>query len=124
MSDTKENIALAEKATQLLLQPEDLDSSGSAAAYVTTTAFHTSDNSLGNATFPLEVDTVTAITSPDGQLFQEDQREDGETSTSRQPTRGPSVIFPSVENKPIVVNNSFTYDTGQNSNGVTVIGGS
>jgi hypothetical protein len=34
--------------------------------------------------------------------------------------RGPSVIFPSIQNKPIFVNSSFTYDTGRNLNGITV----
>ena len=30
------------------------------------------------------------------------------------------MIFPSVENKPTIVNSSFTYDAGKNLNGVTV----
>lgn len=33
-------------------------------------------------------------------------------------TRGPSVIFPSVENKPIVINTTFTYELGRNKAGV------
>jgi hypothetical protein len=36
------------------------------------------------------------------------------------PNRRPSVIFPSVENKPTIINSSFTYDAGRNLNGVTV----
>ena len=35
-------------------------------------------------------------------------------------TKKPSVIFPSIENKPILVNNSFTYDSGKNLEGATV----
>ena len=36
-------------------------------------------------------------------------------------TRGPSVIFPSVENKPIVANSTFSYQLGKNKSGVEVI---
>ena len=35
-------------------------------------------------------------------------------------TKGPSVVFPSIENKPIVVNSSFTYQYGKNKFGVEV----
>ena len=45
---------------------------------------------------------------------------DGDTSDTRIPFKRPSVIFPSVENKPTIVNSSFTYDAGKNLNGVTV----
>ena len=45
---------------------------------------------------------------------------DGDTSDTRSPFKRPSVIFPSVENKPTIVNSSFTYDAGKNLNGVTV----
>ena len=36
-------------------------------------------------------------------------------------TRGPSVIFPSVENKPIVANSTFSYQLGKTKSGVEVI---
>ena len=45
---------------------------------------------------------------------------DGDTSDTRITFKRPSVIFPSVENKPTIVNSSFTYDAGKNLNGVTV----
>lgn len=45
---------------------------------------------------------------------------DGDTSDTRITFKRPSVIFPSVENKPTIVNSSFTYDAGKNQNGVTV----
>ncbi len=47
----------------------------------------------------------------------EPESESEETIT----TRGPSVVFPSIENKPIVANSSFTYQLGKNKFGVEVI---
>ena len=35
-------------------------------------------------------------------------------------TKKPSVIFPSVENKPILVNTTFAYEAGKNIAGATV----
>ena len=88
---------------------QDLDSSGSASAFIETTATGPSavfDNSVlvSNSSSSVEFRTSTSVSEGDD--------EDA--------TRGPSVIFPSVENKPIVVNSSFTYDSGRNLRGVTV----
>lgn len=36
--------------------------------------------------------------------------------------RRPSVIFPSIENKPVFANSSFSYETGKNLGGISVKG--
>ena len=46
------------------------------------------------------------------------ETEDDEETTGI--TRGPSVVFPSIENKPIVANTTFSYQFGKNKSGVEV----
>ena len=41
-------------------------------------------------------------------------------SSSGSSTKGPNVIFPSIENKPIVVNTTFTYNLGRNADKIIV----
>ena len=42
------------------------------------------------------------------------------SSSSGSSTKGPNVIFPSIENKPIVVNTTFTYNLGRNADKIIV----
>ena len=44
----------------------------------------------------------------------------GSSSSSGSSTKGPNVIFPSIENKPIVVNTTFTYNLGRNADKIIV----
>ena len=107
-------------------QPLDLEEAGSAAAYVTASNdfLTASVNVLGNATRHRqdgERGNMLVLTIDRPPLHLSDQfLIDGDTSDTRIPFKRPSVIFPSVENKPTIVNSSFTYDAGKNLNGVTV----
>ena len=49
-----------------------------------------------------------------------DLQEETSNSNDANTTRGPSVVFPSIENKPIVANSSFTYKHVKNKFGVEV----
>ena len=53
-------------------------------------------------------------------VSEHESKEDSSESEDITTTRGPSVIFPSIENKPIVANSSFTAQYGKNKFGVEV----
>ena len=51
---------------------------------------------------------------------EEDAPISASASSSGSSTKGPNVIFPSIENKPIVVNTTFTYNLGRNADKIIV----
>lgn len=102
-----ENLALDESENELrFTSPNDLDLSESASAFITTT--YIDGTPYKNLTL---FGTDLNSRAKDDNLAWT-KGDDGPSLYAG--SRGPSVIFPSVENKPIVINSTFTYDSGRN----------
>ena len=65
-----------------------------------------------------EVTTMASAASTVKLSLSSTEMEEDETTGA---TRGPSVVFPSIENKPIVANSTFSYQFGRNKSGVEVV---
>ncbi|TRY63771.1 hypothetical protein TCAL_11494 [Tigriopus californicus] len=103
-----ENLALDESENELrFASPNDLDLSESASAFITTA--YVDGTPYKNLTF---FGTDLNSRAKDDNLVP--TKGEGPSLYATAGSRGPSVIFPSVENKPIVINSTFMYDSGRN----------